>query len=102
MSLQNRIRLGSFAPLPWSLIGPRRRNLWVFDTFERRLEARVAQTTGKRYAVRDDQFGAWPQCVDSMSLRANMSVKRRQSMDHALQLVIEMNQWIWSRFKDDL
>ena len=30
---------------------PRRRNLWVFDTFERRLEAQVAQTTGKRYAV---------------------------------------------------
>jgi len=79
---------------------------------------------GKRYLIRDrDQlftaeflsllgeagvasvggsFGAWPQCVDSMSLRANMSVKRRQSMDHALQLVIEMNQWIWSRFKDDL
>jgi hypothetical protein len=26
-------------------------NLWVFDTFERRLEAQVAQTTGKRYAV---------------------------------------------------
>ncbi len=23
-------------------------------------------------------------------------------MDLALQLVIEMNQWIWSRFKDDL
>ncbi len=23
-------------------------------------------------------------------------------MDQALQLVIEMNQWIWSRFKDDL
>jgi hypothetical protein len=30
---------------------PRRMNLWVFDTFERRLEAQVAQTTGKRYAV---------------------------------------------------
>jgi len=26
-------------------------NLWVFDTFERRLAAQVAQTTGKRYAV---------------------------------------------------
>jgi hypothetical protein len=27
---------------------PRRMNLWVFDTFERRLEAQVAQTTGNR------------------------------------------------------
>jgi hypothetical protein len=33
---------------------PRRRNLWVFDTFERRLEAQVAQTTGKRYVVSGD------------------------------------------------
>src|SRR5215472_11497764 len=33
---------------------PRRRNLWVTDTFERRLEAQEAQTTGKRYAVRED------------------------------------------------
>jgi hypothetical protein len=29
-------------------------NLWVFDTFEWRLEAQVEQTTGKRYAVSGD------------------------------------------------
>jgi len=28
-----------------------RMNLWVFDTFERRLETQVAQTAGKRYPV---------------------------------------------------
>jgi hypothetical protein len=32
-------------------IQPRRRNLWVTGAFARRLEAQVAQTTGKRYAV---------------------------------------------------
>src|SRR5262245_62824453 len=35
----------------WSKNPPRRKNLWVTDTFERRLEAQEAQTTGKRYAV---------------------------------------------------
>ena len=45
------------------LLLPRLRNLWVFNTFERRLEARVAQTTGKRYRSLDQtgvgHFSSW-------------------------------------------
>jgi hypothetical protein len=41
---------------------PRRRNLWVTDTFERRLEAQVAETTRKRYAVRGDMAAEPSKC----------------------------------------